>query len=449
MPMLSNLLHYRVTDAEHRVARLNDLVIDLPAANYPPVTYLVCSTLRFRFYPEHGSRPGHRPWLLSWKNVQSIDRHARMIRVDNLERGQAPEEDWLDKAVLLKRDILDALMLDLQKRTPVMANDLWLEEQDLPEGGLREGVDAFVLRAVDISFRAVVRRLTGGFLFSPKRLEQSNGLNRAQRDWKVIEFLRGDPRAALAGLTYHNLVTRLPYGEIAYLADLLPYLFSTELLTLLPDRTAADTLEIMIPTRQLQVFKEMNHEKALRLLALMRPDIVADLISRLKVMEARYWLEHMPREQSERVTDLLRYPADTAGGIMTNDFVTLPAVMRVEQANAKLVELLKLPGFINFIQFVYVFDAEDRQRLKGFLSLRDLLVSEGSKTLGDVMDPFLITLNPLEKASSAARRVIESGMTALPVIDPNGRLLGIITIDTALNLIVPSHETREILRLYP
>lgn len=429
MPMLSSLLRYRVIDGEGWSARLADMVIDPTAEVYPAVTHLVC---RLPLSPRV-------PLALSWKTVRSVDHRARIIRVESVEQGRSLETGWLEKAVLLKRDILDALMLDLHERAPVLSNDLWLEEEQ----------GEFVLKAVDISFRAVIRRLTGGFLFHARERRKNKALSRSQHDWKYIEFLRGDPQAARAGLTYHGLIARLPHGEIAYLADLLPYLYSAELLTMLPDSIAADTLEMMVPNRQLQAFKELERDKALRLLTLMRPDIVSDLVARLKASEARYWLEHLPRAQAERVIELLHYPGDTAGGIMTNDFIYLTADTPIHAAITKLVEQLKLPDFINFIQLVYIVDDEDRQRLQGSLSLRDLLVADGSKTLGEVMDPYLVAMDPLDKAVLAARKVVESGLNALPVVDPNGKLLGIITIDTALGLILPTNnDTREILRLY-
>jgi magnesium transporter len=436
MPMLSTLLHYRLKDTAQRMAGLDDLVIDPSEENFPPVTYLV-----FRG-PLTEPPPAREPLLLNWNNVRSIDHEARIILVDDLQRARTPEPGWLEKAVLLRRDIQDALVLDLDMRLPVIANDLWLEEQ-----GGKEGMAQFVLKGVDISFRAVLRRLTGGFLFLHRHSrEQFEG--KRLHDWRYIEFMRGDPRARQAGLAYHGLVSRLPHGEIANMANLLPYLYSAELLEILPETTAADTLEVMLPTRQLQSFKELDREKAIHLLTLMRPDFVADLMSRLDPNEARDWLEEIPREQAERVIELLHYPGDTAGGMMTNDFVCLPTDLRVKDAIPKLAEKLRQTGYINFIQFVYVVDDENGKRLRGYLSLRDVLVADGSKSLGEVMDPYLLPLVPLEKAKDAARKVIDSGMSALPVVDPNGKLLGIVTVDSALVRIVPPKDAREILKIY-
>ncbi len=404
MAMLSDLLRRKLIDERGREARLGDLAVDLSAGDYPPVTYL---TWRL---------PGKTQLRASWGAVRGVRSGGRVLRLDDLEGGEPVQEDWLAQAVLLKRDILDALVLDLRDRTALRANDLWLEEDD---GG-------FSLCAVDASLGAVARRLSGGRI--------ARNARRGLHDWKYTEFLRGDPQAARAGRDYHGLIGRLPAGEIANLADALPYLHAAELVTLLPDTKAADTLESMMAERQLQVFEELAPEQARRLLTLMRSDIVADLLGRLEPERARYWLEHMPRAQYDRVLRLLRYPEDTAGGIMTNDMVVLREDLTVGEALALLREQLKRPDFINFIQMVFVVDDEAGRRLRGVMSLRDLLVADDGRKLAEVMDPYIVTLAPLETASSAARRVIDNELTGLPVVGPEGKLLGVVTVDSALVL---------------
>jgi magnesium transporter len=111
--------------------------------------------------------------------------------------------------------------------------------------------------------------------------------------------------------------------------------------------------------------------------------------------------------------------------------------MPAKDALRTLREQLKLPAFINFIQMVYVVDDATGRRLKGVMSLRDLLISEENKNLVDCMNPYTITIKPLERALQAATRVIDSELTALPVVGENGHLLGVVTIDAALLLVTP------------
>lgn len=417
MVMLSDLLRYSLVNSDRKKRKLDDLVIDLQAEADPPIVYFL--------WHETLQEKRRTPW----QQVQSIDKRSRQLVLEELGEGELVDPDWLAKVVLLKRDILDALILDLKDRSSKLANDLWLEEEN----------GQLLLRAVDVSFLAILRRLSGGLI--PFH-------SRSLREWKYVEFLRGDLQAARAGLDYHGLISRLPPGDIAHLADLLPYLYVAELLTLLPDPVAADTLEVLMPELKIQVFEELEESQAARLLALMRPDIVADLLAGLEIEQVGHWLERMPQLESERVLQLMRFPKDTAGGIMTNDIITLPAETRVKDALNTLRELLQKPDYVNFIQTVYVVENENGKRLRGALSLRDLLVAEDRCRLEEVMTPYLLTIHPLETADKAARRVIESALTSLPVVGENGEIFGVVTVDAALTLINSKKGRQEVMTLF-
>jgi Mg/Co/Ni transporter MgtE len=215
---------------------------------------------------------------------------------------------------------------------------------------------------------------------------------------------------------------------------MLPYLHAAELITLLPDAKAVDALEVFSPERQLQVFEELREEQALALLTLMAPDIAADLVGRLPTKLMRHYLERLPEVQSERIIDLLRYPEDTVGGIMTNDVVYVRANLTVAKARKKLKEPLKTPDFV-FI--VYVVDGEKSRRLRGLISLRNLITADDDQQLEEIMDPYVTTLNPLSPAKEAAYRVIDSNMAALPVVGEDGQLLGLVTVDAAIVQVAP------------
>ena len=219
-----------------------------------------------------------------------------------------------------------------------------------------------------------------------------------------VEFLRGDPEAARAGGDYHRRVTRLQPGEIARLVDALPYLHAAELLTIIPDPLAADTLEVMTPERQLQVFEEFDEDQGRRVLALMAPNVAADLVGRLQPQRARRYLEQLPDTPRTRLVELLRYPEDTAGGIMTNDVLVVPAALTVAEARQILREPLKDP---DFIYYIYAVDDADSRRLRGVLTLRNLLLGKETCRVAEMMQVHLVTANPLEPALAAARRLAD------------------------------------------
>lgn len=403
MLMLSHLLCFRVMDRSGQQARLFDLAV-LLEGDYPPVTGLLLAA------------PGGSHAALAWDQVERVDRRARQVIVSNLEAAQLLTPDSLARTVLLRRDLLDALVLDLVNRRAMRTNDIALAE--------REG--CLWVHAADASVQAVWRRLSGGRFgrVSSKMLY----------DWKYVEFLRGDPTAVSGGAEYHRRIVRLPPGEIARLSEELPYLHAAELLTLLPDPLAADVLEAMSAARQLQVFEELEQAQALRLLALMAPDIAADLVGRLRPGDARYFLDHLPAARGERIIELLRYTEDSVGGVMTNDVVYAPASLTVAEARTALRERLAEP---DFVYFVYVVDDEESRRLRGVLTLRELLVADEAARLAEVMNPYVTTLDPLDAAARAAYRVLSSHLAALPVVGRDGRLLGIMTVDAAVAQVAP------------
>lgn len=405
MIMLSRLRRFTLVDAKGRSALLLDVAVALLDGDYPPVTRLLFQS------------PDKQPKFLPWSAVESMDMGARQIKVTDFDEVDAVTTGSLRKELLLGRDVLDALVIDLQNRRVTRANDLWLEDVD----------GRLMLRAADTSARAILRRISRG-LYGQVR-------ESALYDWKYIEFLRGDPCAVSNGAGYNLRITRLPPGEIARLTDPLPYLHAAELLTLLPDPKAVSTLEAMAAERQLQVFEELEEDQALRLLALMSPDAAADLVGRLHPSTARHYLETIPKKQSERIIELLRYPEDTVGGIMTNNVVSIPANLTVKEAREALRERLKEPGFV-FL--VYVVDDEEERTLRGLISLRNLLTADDDKKLEDVMDPYVTTLNPLDEADKAAYQVINSDLAAMPVVGNKGQLIGVVTVDAAVGQVAPS-----------
>lgn len=402
--MLSKLRRFQLRDNDGNEHHLTDLVVALLESDYPPVTHL--------FYKD--SKGDQR--ILPWEAVKDIDWPGAQIRINSYEKAEAATEKWLDKAVLLRRDILDALVIDLQNRRATRANDLWLEEES----------GRLFLKAADTTSWGVLRRLSRG-VFGRKP-------SRAPYDWKYIEFLRGDPRAVQNGAGYHMRIQRLPAGEIASLSNELPYVHAAELLTLLPDPTAADTLEAMLPARRLQVFGELDDEQALRLMTIMAANDAVDLLGRLAPEAAKSFLERLPKERSDALVELLRYPEDTVGGIMTNDVVTLTADLSIREARLILQERLR---HADFTHFIYVVDKES-QVLRGTTKLRDLVIAKDGQRLEEIVNPYITTLDPLESAEVGAYRVINSHMAALPVVGRDNQLLGIVTVDAAVVQVAPT-----------
>lgn len=403
MLMLSEIRRYRLVDDENRTTRISDLSVDLLGADYPPVTAVF-------FYNSE-----RKLVALDWQEVKRIEKKQRVIRVSSLVNAKEPAEEIIAHEVLLLRDVLDALILDLQNRRATRANDLWLEMRD----------DRLVLSRADVSLWAIWRRLGLNWW---RLLDLPN-----LYDWRYVEFLRGNAAAVRSGAGYHLRITKLAPGEIAGFIDLIPYLHAAELIVLLPDELAADVLELTSPEKQLQIFEELDEQQGQKLFSLLAPETSAKIIKQVQPDAARRVLEVLPKDCSRRILELLQYPEGTVGSRMTNDVVFVPLEMTVREACDDLSERLKTP---NFVYFIYVVENVETRRLRGVISLRNLFTSAPNDKIADVMDEFVSVLSPLDAVKAASFRLIDSHLAAMPVVE-NEKLIGVMTIDAAVSVVAP------------
>ena len=214
------------------------------------------------------------------------------------------------------------------------------------------------------------------------------------RTWSSCAETRARP---IAGRDYHRQITRLQPPEIARLLDDLPYLHAAELLTLIPDPLAADTLEVMTTDRQTQVIQVLDADQAVRLITLMASDAAADLLGKLKPHSAERLLLKIPDEQRRLIVELLRYPADTAGGIMTNQLVCVPLSMSVADARRDLKQQMATTDFVHYL---YVVDDMATRHLEGVVVLRDFALAGDEQLVASLMNRRLNT----DRCAGAGRR---------------------------------------------
>jgi CBS domain-containing protein len=413
MAMLSELLYFDLIDSKNRRARLADLSLDLLKGDYPHV-----STIYFNFEDELRET--------AWSDLIEADYGRKSFRIPDLEAAPVADQEN-SKEVFLRRDILDALVIDLVGRRTTRVGDLMLERDE----------DQLRLTAADSGLSGMLRRITRGRL---GRVDKNSMF-----DWKYVEFLRGDPQAVRNGAGYRMRIGRLPAGEIARIADYVPYLHAAELLKLLPDEKAADVLAAMSVERQLQVIEELEEDEAVALLIRMSPDLATDLVGRLHVDTMKRYLSLMPYEKSNRIIELLRYPENSVGGVMINDIIWVTSDMEFSEASRVVRESLRKAPFASLI---FVVDHPETRKLVGAIPLRDILITDETKTLDQTMDPYLETLDPYQDATDAAHRIVGGQLHAMPVIVDEGRLIGAMTIDAAISQLLPASSVLQTLRVF-
>src|SRR5438270_6970529 len=138
----------------------------------------------------------------------------------------------------------------------------------------------------------------------------------------------------------------------------------------------------MATKRQAQILRDMDEKRAADILEYMSPDEAADVLGDLPEEKAEDLLNLMEDEEQSEVAELLPYADDTAGGLMTTEFVTLPRDLTVSEALARLREMAETP---NMIYYLYVVAAEDSWKFEGVIALRSLILSDSSAPLERVM----------------------------------------------------------------
>ena len=155
-------------------------------------------------------------------------------------------------------------------------------------------------------------------------------------------------------------------------------------------------------------------------------------------------LNRMEDEEQLEVAELLPYEDDTAGGLMTTEFVTLPRDLTVGAALARLREMAETP---NMIYYLYVVEGEQSWALTGVITLRSLILADPSFPLEHVMRTDIQVAHPDDDAAEVAQKISEYNLLALPVVDEAGEILGIVTVDDAIEILSPKDWRQRLPRL--
>jgi magnesium transporter len=227
-------------------------------------------------------------------------------------------------------------------------------------------------------------------------------------------------------------------------ADLVPQLEPREvavLLQWLPDEEIPALLEELPPAEAARILRTLAEPEAAALLEEMDPDDAADVLENLPSPEMDQILVRMRAEDAAEIRGLAAYPPDSAGGIMTPAFVAVAADATSDQAIAAIRRLVDEAETVNY---VYVVDAE--RHLLGVLSLYRLLLSPGETPVRELMAPTTVRVRATADQEAAARLLTDRNLLAIPVVDDEDHLLGIITEDDVAD-VLQAEATEDIERL--
>src|SRR5919112_4218871 len=411
MLYLSQLLGRPIREVEgERVATLKDVIVRL-GSDHPPVTGLVA---RYR----------RRDFFVPRAHVRSIDVSGVRLNSDLLDLRRFARRE---NEVLLGRDVLDKQLIDVDGKRVVRVNDVQLIES----GG------EWLLAGADGTLAGLWRRLTPhNFVGTNRPVEVI--------DWADVGYLATDA-AAVQLKSSRDKLARLHPVEIARLTEALSRHHGSEVIEALDDETAAETLEEMHAEDQARIIGDMEEERAADILEHMSPDEAADVLGDLPEEKAEDLLERMEHEEKADVQELLPYEDDEAGGVMTTQFVVLPKHLTAGEAPGRP---RGKGGTPKKIYYLYVVEDEDSWRLCGVIALRSLILADPSAPLSEVMRDEFQFAHPKDPARDVAETIAEYNLLALPVVDDAGDIAGIVTVDDAMEYLLPKDWRTRLPRVF-
>jgi magnesium transporter len=325
----------------------------------------------------------------------------------------------------LVENILDKQILDINGRKLVRVNDVRL---------VKVHSGSFAV-AVDVGIDGIFRRLG---------IERPVASMLSPFKWKVPgKYILFDDVEAVDystfGITLSKPYTKLHTLHPSDLADVIEDLDKKSrkaLFESLDEEKAADVLEELEPDAQVEMIESLSIEKAADVLEKMPADEAADLIDELELDKAEQLLNEIEKESSDDIREILQYEDDTVGSIMMTEFLSFQENVSVE----KTIEYLRdVKPESDTIYYLYVVDKDNK--LKGTVSLRDLVIADPNMILNDVMRRTVAYVYDTDELDSLAEMISKYNLLAIPVTNQEKKMEGVVVIDDIVEDLLNKRKT--------
>lgn len=382
----------------HKLGKVRDVWVD-PENTFPAVRGLII-------------RHNGELKVIPWQDIYMLSRRVVALRVI----ASDVHFEKVSKKQFYTSGILDRQIVDMNGAKLVRVNDIKL-------AGDSNGVH---IVSIDVSLIGLIRRLlprgwvsmqAGGKWLQPLFI-----------GWDMVQSLTSDGESLALRVSADKLSKMHP-ADLADIMENIGYKERLELFGRLDPETAADTLAEVDLDMQVSILRQMDKERAADILEEMEQDEAVDLLSEMCEADSDQLLSLMENEAASDLRELLEYDEGTAGSLMTTDFLVFPEELTAEEVIQRLRELAPEA---DYIYYLYVVDSVGR--LKGVVSLRELIIASPESKIIELMHTKVISV-PAEEDEKQIRRLFSKyGLMALPVIDEFGEVIGIITVDDVLSL---------------
>ncbi|HEY1985123.1 MAG TPA: CBS domain-containing protein [Terracidiphilus sp.] len=324
----------------------------------------------------------------------------------------------------LQQDLIDRQIIDIHGRKVVRVNDVELE-------WLGQGA-AHLLRVaeVEVGLRGAVRRVFKGLL--PRASLEAFSRRFAARGipWQFVDVIEVDPaRRVKLRIEYERLAALHPSDLAEILEDLAPA-EREAVFTSLDEEVAAETLEEVDPKLQKELLERLDEERIADIVEEMDPGAAADLLAELSEEQSDAILEEMEPEERQEVAELLEFDEDSAAGCMTTDFIYVGTQATVSHA---VQALRNFDGDPESVTEVYLLD--EKRVLRGAVSLARMVMAQPDARLSILAEPRVLSCPADAHQNELAELFDKYNLHALPVVDTQGRMVGVVQADHVISFL--------------
>ncbi len=359
---------------------------------------------------------------ISYTQIQSISVRAGQTNVTRDEiRCYAPDEGL----IRIKKDVLDQQIIDVDNRKVVRVNDVDLDIEPI------NGHSELRIIAVNVGLAAAVRRLLQGTMAKHTIRLITKGLPTRTIQWEFVNLIEADPaRRVKLRISYDRLAELHP-ADIADILEELSHNEQKAVIESLDDETAAQALS-EIPTKmQADLLESIPPEKAADIVDEMPPDEAADVLNELPPETSAELLADMEKEGAEDVRELLAFEENTAGSMMTTEYVVVHETATVEGA---IAALRNFEGPLESVHDIFIID--NQTVLTGAVPLARIVLAAANTALAELCSEPLISVQADHSAKSVVDLFHKYNLLSLPVVDEERHLLGIVTADDVLERVI-------------
>ncbi len=326
--------------------------------------------------------------------------------------------------LFLQQDVVDRQIIDINGRKVVRVNDVDLE-------WMGQGA-AHLLRVaeVEVGLRGAFRRVFKGVLPRERLESVSRKFTARAIPWEFVDVIEPDPARRVRLRIAHERLADIHPSELADILEDLAPAEREAVFTSLNEEVAAETLEEVEPKLQKALLEKLDEERIADIVEEMDPGAAADLLNELPEDQSDAILEEMEPEERQEVQDLLDFDEHSAAGCMTSEFVYLGMDATVAQG----VEALRsFDGDPETVTEVYLLD--EKRVLRGAVSLARLVMARPDTHLGVLAEPRVLSCPADMKQNELAEMFDKYNLHALPVVDPQGRMVGVVQSEHVISFL--------------